>query len=79
MEAKQYDRYACFCTNQAKFKAAAIAKSTAEIEVMDADIADLTGQITAADAESAAQNLIIKDMAGDAGGSSRGAVLLGPS
>jgi len=66
LEATQYDKYACFCTNQAKFKAAAIAKSTAEIAEMDADLADLTADITAADTESAAQNVIVKDMAGDA-------------
>jgi len=44
-EAAQYDKYACFCKNQAEFKKAAIEKSQEKIEVLKADIKDLESQI----------------------------------
>lgn len=48
----EYDRFACFCKNQADSKTYAIEKSeekiaslTAEIESLEADIADLSGEV----------------------------------
>jgi len=52
-EAAEYDKFACFCKNQAGFKTAAIERSNekieelkAKIEKLDADMAELTGEIT---------------------------------
>merc|ERR1719484_57625 len=44
-EAASYDKYACFCKEQADDKVYVIAKSDKKIEVLDADIKDLDGQI----------------------------------
>eukprot|EP00747_Dinoflagellata_sp_TGD_P027171 gnl/TRDRNA2_/TRDRNA2_132442_c0_seq5.p1 gnl/TRDRNA2_/TRDRNA2_132442_c0~~gnl/TRDRNA2_/TRDRNA2_132442_c0_seq5.p1 ORF type:complete len:709 (+),score=293.89 gnl/TRDRNA2_/TRDRNA2_132442_c0_seq5:85-2211(+) len=44
-EAAEYDQFACFCKNQAGFKAAAVAKSEEKIEVLEADIKDLEAEI----------------------------------
>jgi len=46
-EAAQYDKYACFCKEQADDKRHAIEKSTAKIDKLDAHIQDLDGDIGA--------------------------------
>jgi len=49
-EAAQYDKYACFCKEQADNKVYSIAKSDGEISFLNASITDLEGKITALDA-----------------------------
>jgi hypothetical protein len=44
-EATQYEKYSCFCKDQAKFKQDAIDKSTEKIEVLEVDIADMEAAI----------------------------------
>merc|ERR1719235_1461016 len=46
-EAEQYDKYACFCKEQASDKLYAIEKSSAKIKKLDAVIEDLDGDINA--------------------------------
>jgi len=53
-EAAQYDKYACFCKNQAGFKANAISKSADKIAVMAADISDLEAEISQLDSDTTA-------------------------
>jgi len=50
-EAAQYDKYACFCKNQAEFKQNAISKSEEKIDVLKADISDLEASIKALNTE----------------------------
>jgi len=50
-EAAQYDKFACFCKEQADEKVYAIGKSDDRIESLNADIEDLSGQISALDEE----------------------------
>jgi len=50
-EAAQYDKYACFCKEQADDKRHAIEKSTARIDKLDAQIQDLDGDIAALNGE----------------------------
>merc|ERR1719203_1191028 len=44
-EAAQYDKFSCFCKEQADEKLYAIEKSTAKIEELDAEITDLDALI----------------------------------
>jgi DNA repair exonuclease SbcCD ATPase subunit len=48
-EAAQYDKFACFCKEQADEKSYNIQKSDARIETLEAEIEDLSGDITALD------------------------------
>jgi len=48
-EAASYDKYACFCKDQADDKVYVIAKSDKRIKELDADITALTGEITSLD------------------------------
>lgn len=50
-EAAEYDKFACFCKEQADNKQYAVEKSTDKIEEMAAEIEKLTGEITDLDAE----------------------------
>lgn len=48
-EAAQYDKYACFCKEQANNKVYSIGKSDSEIAFLQASITDLDGKITVLD------------------------------
>merc|ERR1719199_1105389 len=48
-EAASYDKYACFCKDQADDKVYVIAKSDKKIKELDAEITALTGEITELD------------------------------
>uniref|UniRef100_A0A7S3TR87 Uncharacterized protein n=1 Tax=Strombidinopsis acuminata TaxID=141414 RepID=A0A7S3TR87_9SPIT len=50
-EAVQYDKYSCFCKEQADNKQYAIEKSTEKIEALTAEIDKLAGEITTLDGE----------------------------
>merc|ERR1712045_1012240 len=50
-EAAQYDKFSCFCKEQADDKLYAIEKSTAKIEELDAELADLKALIADLDNE----------------------------
>jgi len=50
-EAVQYDKYSCFCKEQADNKQYAIEKSTKKIEALTAEIEKLAGEITTLDGE----------------------------
>merc|ERR1719232_2229959 len=64
-EAAQYDKYACFCKEQADNKLYAIETSEEKIKKLKAKIADLTAKISELDGDVATLSKKIDDLAGE--------------
>eukprot|EP00928_Gymnodinium_smaydae_P007388 TRINITY_DN1265_c0_g1_i1.p1 TRINITY_DN1265_c0_g1~~TRINITY_DN1265_c0_g1_i1.p1 ORF type:complete len:685 (-),score=197.48 TRINITY_DN1265_c0_g1_i1:62-2116(-) len=64
-EAAQYDKYACFCKEQADGKLYAIEKSTKKIGVLEAKIQELTGEIDSLGISIGELSTSITQLAGD--------------
>lgn len=64
-EAAQYDKYACFCKNQAAEKAHYIARSNSIIAALDADITLLTTQITDLSADTVRLGTRVTELEGE--------------
>jgi hypothetical protein len=63
-EAEGYDKFACFCKEQADEKLYSITKAGQKIELLTAEIKSLTGDITGLNQEIASLNTEISDLQG---------------